>query len=268
MKVALAQMISGADATLNLGVIKNRIKEASEKGAELVIFPENCLLMDSANYATYADLLEQSPSPLDEISELAAKHEIAVILGSVPMYGEDERKVKAVAVAWNKQGEKICRYEKIHLFDARVGDAHGVYRESAFFAPGNKVVMADINGFNVGFSICYDLRFPLLFQNLRLQGADIVIVPAAFTQFTGEAHWEPLLRARAIENQMYVLGINQGGTHTPTRETYGRTMAVDPWGTVVDSLEKGEGLLVVDICKDKILDIRNAMPVFEHRRKL
>lgn len=262
-------MVSGNNALQNVAAIKMHITQASALGASYIVFPENCVLMQSSGLYDLAQHILKTPAFLEEFSVLAAKHSIAITLGSVPMFtaekGEEGR-VRAAALTWNSSGKLICRYDKIHLFDAKITDAHGCYRESSYIAPGRELALAQVGEFSIGMSICYDLRFSAMFDQLRVRGAHIFIVPAAFTQVTGAAHWIPLLRARAIENQCYVLGVNQGGQHDPTRETFGHTLAIDPWGEVIESLEKGAGLLVVDLSLSKLEAIRDSMPVYEHRR--
>lgn len=271
MKVALAQMVSGDDVEINFAHIKSEVEVAAVAGAKLVVFPENCLLMNSKKLLSLAQEIDRSPRLFQNISTLAKTHQIAIVLGSVPMLStlpNEVGRVRAAALSWDAQGELISRYDKIHLFDAKVSDTHGRYRESSFIAPGSDVVLTQIDEFRVGMTICYDLRFPELYQRLRSHGAEIILVPSAFTDVTGAAHWQPLLQARAIETQCYILGVNQGGQHDPTRATYGHTMAVNPWGEIMGCLEKGPGLLVVDLSLDKLEAVRDSMPVFQHRRLL
>jgi len=267
MKIALAQMVSGDSLEKNLDTIFRFIRKANQQAARWIIFPENCLLMKSSKLNELAETLHTSNFIFDKIASYAKRYEIAVLLGSVPMKSTSER-VYAASLLWNALGEQIARYDKIHLFDASVDDSQGNYQESSYIKPGTKTLVTCLDEFLLGFSICYDLRFPQLFQKLRQVGAQVIAVPSAFTNITGEAHWEPLLRARAIENQCYILGVNQGGEHSPSRVTYGHTMAIDPWGRIIGRLDKGENLLCVDINLAVVASVREKMPVFEHQRTL
>lgn len=271
MKVALAQMVSGDQVDANLAQIEIQVQQASKSGAQLIVFPENCVLMKSTELLALAQDIAKSSELFDRISKMALDNKIAILLGSVPLLAllpNEIGRVRAAALTWNMHGELVCRYDKIHLFDAKIADTHGRYKESKFIAPGSDVVVTQVQEFCVGMSICYDLRFPDLFQRLRGAGAQIIVVPAAFTEVTGSVHWQPLLQARAIETQCYILGVNQGGQHGPTRETHGHTMAINPWGELIGMLEKGPGLLVVDLALDTLESVRDSMPVFEHRRNL
>lgn len=267
MKLALAQMVSCASISNNLAIMTEHVERAAALGARLIIFPENCLTMQTSAYQQLADAIDHDDNTLQPIAQLAQQYSMHIILGSVPMKTQSHR-VRAATLVYNSKGCMIARYDKIHLFDASVGDAYGRYRESDVFAPGDELVTVQIGDFCFGLSICYDLRFPLLYQQLRKKGAHVFICPAAFTQRTGDAHWQPLLRARAIENQCYMLGVGQAGWHSATRETYGHTMAVDPWGQVIGQLEKGVGLLVVDIERQQVIELREKMPVFDHQKPL
>lgn len=268
MKVALAQMLSGDQVRKNLDTVNAQVRQAAAAGAAVIIFPENCLLMQSSGLSDLARHMQQSDAIFNEISSWARTHSIAIILGAIPIATKSSR-VSQSTVVWDHTGQQVSRYDKIHLFDAKVKDGHGQYRESDYIVPGDpasNIIITSFQGFNFGLTICYDLRFPELYRALRAKAAHVLVVPAAFTEVTGQAHWEPLLRARAIENQCYVLGVNQGGKHSETRETHGNTMAVDPWGTITGRLNKGTDLLFVDLSLDILNEVRQSMPVFDHRR--
>ena len=166
---------------------------------------------------------------------------------------------------YNPKGDLVGRYDKRHLFDVDVVDGQGSYRESAVIEPGNELIVVDTELGRVGLSICYDLRFPDHFWQLREQGAEIIVVPSAFTKVTGKAHWEVLLRARAIETQCFILGANQGGVHSPSRETSGDSMIIDPWGSVLSRCEAGEAVVLAELDFDLLHQLRQRMPVLLHK---
>ncbi len=174
--------------------------------------------------------------------------------------------MRPACLVFDPRGEMVARYDKMHLFDVQVDDRQAQYSESRSFEPGSRIVCVDAPVGRIGLSICYDLRFPELYRKLLEQGAEILTVPSAFTKVTGEAHWEVLLRARAIENQCFVLAANQGGVHNATRETWGHSMIVDPWGRVLARVESGEGVAVADIDLSALHALRSRMPIQSHRR--
>jgi len=271
MRIALGQLVSGFDLNDNIQTILRLMDEAAQSKTEYVFFPENALSMHSVKLFEIGQNLLNPNSALTKIQTQCQKLQIGVVLGSVPIPEESisdperPQRVRAATLVYDAQGVLICRYDKIHLFDAQVEDSQGKYVESNYIAPGCQPTICQLNGLNFGLSICYDLRFPELFRQLRLAGAHVLVVPAAFTEHTGRAHWEVLLRARAIENQCYVLGIDQGGNHSPQRRTFGHTMVVDPWGEVVKSIELGEGLVIADLNLERVLKIRQQMPIMSHR---
>jgi nitrilase len=179
----------------------------------------------------------------------------------------DDNRVRASCFVYDNRGELAARYDKIHLFDVEVADSQAVYRESATFEPGTDIVVVDAGFARIGLSICYDIRFPELYQALRAQGADIMVVPAAFTAVTGAAHWQVLLRARAIENQCLVIGAGQSGQHSSSRRTWGHSQIVDAWGQVQAICEQdGEGLAIAEYDLSGQQRIRQQMPILSHRR--
>ena len=167
---------------------------------------------------------------------------------------------------FNAQGERVARYDKVHLFDVQVSDAQAQYSESLSYEAGSELACVEVEGCQVGLSVCYDLRFCELYRQLVTLGAQLITVPAAFTAVTGAAHWEPLLRARAIENQCYIVAAAQGGKHSETRETWGHSMIIDPWGVVLDCVNTGEGIAIADIDLARVDDIRLRMPIAQQRR--
>ncbi|MEE3189537.1 MAG: carbon-nitrogen hydrolase family protein, partial [Pseudomonadota bacterium] len=234
------------------------ISEAASQGADLVLLPEMCLSMNS-DY--YQELAEDSAT-LDWLAAQAATHSLWLVAGAVPQPAPgDDARVRSASLVFNPEGELVKRYDKIHLFDVDVGDAQGSYRESDTFSSGSDIVNIETPVGNIGLTICFDLRFPEQYQALRDAGADIILVPAAFTHTTGEAHWEILLKARAIETQCYVLAANQCGWHDDKRRTWGHSMIIDPWGESLGMLHESPGVIVADVDLKELEDLRKKMPL-------
>lgn len=270
-KVALIQMVSSHLVTDNLASAAALMQQARQQGAQLVVLPENFALLHTQGMRPLAE------QGLDEVVQFlcqqASELGIWIVAGSLPMAHTEtgnpvvSPKVRSVCLVIDALGDIRARYDKIHLFDVDVADAAGQYRESDAGDPGDQLVVVDTPVGTLGLTICYDLRFPEQFQRLRAAGAELITVPSAFTYVTGEAHWEALLRARAIENQVYVLGCNQGGQHSETRYTWGHSMVVDAWGRVVSDTELGEALVFAEIDLDAVRDVRKKMPVVTHRHR-
>ena len=269
--VAALQMVSGSDVAANLARAQNLIAQAAECGATLLVLPEAFALFIS-NEQKQLGASEAGPYPRvrNFLAEQAARYKIWIVGGTIPLLdlscAIDSGRPRASCLLFDDQGREVARYDKMHLFDVDVGDKQGSYRESDTFAPGYSVVTFPTPFGCVGLSVCYDLRFPELFQQLRLQGAQIIVVPSAFTRATGLAHWLPLLRARAIETQCYFIGANQGGRHSEKRHTSGGSAIVDGWGTVLAEAPFGECVIRTEIDLEKLQRARNAMPVLQHRK--
>ena len=263
-RVAAIQMTAGLDVGLNLNTACKLVQEAAETGAELVLLPEMFLCMDGKQYP----MLAAEQDWLEALKSWCRSLNIWLVAGAVPMPSPnpEETRVRSACLVIDHQGDVVGRYDKIHLFDVDVSDAQGAYRESRRFEPGSGVVVIDSPVGKLGLSICYDVRFPELFRQLREQGAEVILVPAAFTHRTGAAHWEVLLRARAIESQCFVLACNQCGWHDEHRQTWGHSMLIDGWGKVLGQLQEGEGVLVADVDSDSLESLRQSMPVMNHRR--
>ncbi|AJJ21807.1 deaminated glutathione amidase [Yersinia enterocolitica] len=264
--VALLQLCSGENIRDNLAQIEQQIKLLNS-GIQLVMTPENALLF--ANAASYRHHAEQhNNGPLqDAVREMARKYGVWIQIGSMPMISrESPERITTSSLLFDDQGELKARYDKIHMFDVDIQDVHGRYRESDTYQPGEHLTVVDTPVGRLGMTVCYDLRFPGLFQALRAQGAEIISVPAAFTKVTGEAHWEILLRARAIENQCVILAAAQVGRHGATRRTWGHTMAVDAWGKIIGQNPDAVSALKVKIETTGLKTIRNQMPVLQHNR--
>ncbi|SIS98908.1 Predicted amidohydrolase [Thalassolituus maritimus] len=257
-RIAAVQCTSVSDPEKNKRALSVLISEAASQGADLVLLPEMCLSMNS-DY--YQDLAEDSAT-LDWLAAQAATHSFWLVAGAVPQPAPgDDSRVRSASLVFNPEGELVKRYDKIHLFDVDVGDAQGSYRESDTFSAGSEIVNIETPVGNVGLTICFDLRFPEQYQALRDAGADIILVPAAFTHTTGEAHWEILLKARAIETQCYVLAANQCGWHDDKRRTWGHSMIVDPWGESLGMLHESPGVIVADVDLKELENLRKKMPL-------
>lgn len=262
-QLAAIQMNSGADPLHNLQRAEQGVQQAAQQGAQLVLLPEMFLSLDGQRYPAIA----ADPQYVQIVAGWARQYKLWLVAGAVPMTSPNgDPRVRSASLVFNDQGELVARYDKIHLFDADVGDAHNRYRESERFAPGDEVVVVDTPVGKLGLAICYDLRFPGLFQRLREQGAEIISVPAAFTYTTGEAHWQVLLRARAIETQCYVLAANQCGWHDDQRRTWGHSQIIDPWGQVLAELADEPGVVVAELDAEWLAEVRRRMPLEQHKR--
>ena len=279
MRVAAIQMVSTPTIEQNLSAAARLISQAAEKGAELIVLPEVFATLEGLSpLAEVGEIAHPAiPSlgatPLqDFLASQAAKHALVIVGGTIPLLSRadgsliEDGRVRASSLVFNAQGERVARYDKVHLFDVQVSDAQAQYSESLSYEAGSELACVEVEGCQVGLSVCYDLRFGELYRQLVTLGAQLITVPAAFTAVTGAAHWEPLLRARAIENQCYIVAAAQGGRHSETRETWGHSMIIDPWGVVLDCVNTGEGIAIADIDLARIDDIRLRMPIAQQRR--
>jgi predicted amidohydrolase len=262
-KIAVAQMVSSASVKNNLKEVKEFFISAQEKQVDLLVLPENFAFMGMKE----GDKLKQAEKYLageiqDEVAKLARQYGLWVIAGTIPLQGLNNR-VRSSCLVFDDKGFCAARYDKIHLFDVRVSEQEA-HQESATVERGDEVVVVDTPVGRVGLTVCYDLRFPELHRQLVLRGAEILSVPSAFTAVTGFAHWEVLLRARAIENLCYVLAPNQGGLHENGRQTYGHSMIIEPWGRVLSRCETGIALLTADIDLQELRQLRLRFPSNEH----
>ena len=265
--VACVQMASGPNIGANLLEAERLIEEAVSQQARLVVLPENFALMGK----TEQDKVEHreadgSGTIQSFLAEQSARHGIWLVGGTIPMVATHENKVRATCLVFNDKGEQAARYDKIHLFDVELVDSDEQFTESETIEPGDQVVVVDSPFGRMGVAVCYDLRFPELFRQQLQAGMEIVVLPSAFTAITGRSHWEVLVRARAIENLCYVIAPDQGGYHLNGRETYGHSMIVDPWGTVLNSLSRGPGVVCADIELGRLNNARRNFPSIEHRR--
>ncbi len=266
-KVAAIQMASGPNIQANLDEAARLIENAVILGAELVVLPENFAIM-SMSEQERVGVAEQPGKGLmqDFLANQAKKHHIWLVGGTIPIVSDMKGKARSSCLVFNDKGEQVARYDKIHMFDVLIQDSNESYNESETTETGDEVVVLDTPFGRLGVAICYDLRFPELFRNLIDQGMEICALPSAFTAITGKAHWEPLVRVRAIENQCYMIAANQGGFHINGRETHGDSMIVDPWGNILNRLMSGSGIVLADIDREFLQNTRKNFPVLEHRR--
>ena len=266
MWAAAVQLNSTPDMEHNLGRARALVEEAAGRGARLVALPEHFA------YLGPEDRHPPSAQPLNgplmaEFVELAQRLAIFLLLGSFPQVAAGEPPLYNTSVLLGPEGQILAAYRKMHLFDVDLPGGP-TYQESRFIQPGAEVVVAPLPGtpFTAGLAICYDLRFPELFRGLSARGADLFLLPAAFTLATGRDHWEVLVRARAIENQAYVVAPAQFGQHAPGRRSYGRALIVDPWGLILAQAPDGEGIIYARLDHDRLTKMRRQLPCLHHRR--
>jgi predicted amidohydrolase len=266
MKVAAIQMTSGPDVAANLQQARALLERAREREAQLAVLPENFSFMglQDADKRQVAEADGSGPIQ-DFLSRTSRELGMWIVAGTTPIRAGDDGRVAAASLVYNASGERVARYDKIHLFDVDIPGRAESYRESAHVAPGREPVVVDTPVGRLGLSVCYDVRFPELFRRLSSAGAQVITVPAAFTGPTGRAHWETLLRARAIENLCYVIAPAQSGIHANGRETYGDSMIVDHWGAVLQRLPRGRGCVVADIDLNRQAHARTSFPALSHR---
>jgi predicted amidohydrolase len=262
--IAAVQMTSGAEKARNLDAAVRLVRRAAGLGARLVGLPENFSWMGPEK--DRAGAVESLDGPtLSRMAELARECRVSLLAGSILEAGGPSGRFFNTSVLFSPDGERVATYRKIHLFDVEVGDG-ARYRESDAVAPGSEIAVGETPAGKLGLSVCYDLRFPELYRKLVDRGSTLLAVPAAFTLMTGKDHWEVLLRARAIENQCYVMAPAQFGQHTENRRTYGHAMVVDPWGLVVARASEGEGVAVAPVDPNLVERVRRDLPCLSHRR--
>lgn len=265
--VAAIQMASGPNVAANLTEAGRLIAGAVNAGARLVVLPENFAFMGMCEADKLGVAEEEGCGAMqDFLAAEARRHGIWLVGGTVPLSCDAPDKVRAACLLYDESGSVVARYDKIHLFDVEVPESGERYMESEAIESGERVVVADTPCGRLGLAVCYDLRFPELFRSMVDAGVEMVSLPAAFTAVTGRAHWEALVRARAIENQIYLIAAAQGGYHVNGRETYGDSMVADPWGNVLDRLPRGSGVIVGEIDRERLAGIRSRFPVLAHRR--
>ena len=273
VRVAVAQMCSGPDVDINLAQAERLLQDAQREGVQLLVLPENFGVFGRKDLSSLAEQPGTTGTVATFLAENARRYGLWLIAGTVPYaYDRLGRPAPAGRVfptcgVWSPEGICVVRYDKCHLFDVDVTDGVGRYRESDTFAAGDAPVVVDTAWGRLGLSICYDLRFPEYYRRLADLKALMLAVPSAFTYSTGEAHWDLLLRARAVENQSFVLAANQGGDHGNQRLTWGHSCIVDPWGRILACrAESGPGLAMAQLDLVELRELRRRMPVLEHRR--
>ena len=270
-KIAAIQMVSTGDVPHNLKMAEELIANAVQKGAGLVLLPENFAVFSAKEMRVWAEKERSEQCFSGFLSRMAKTYKIWLVGGTIPLLppeGDSDtltRKVRTSTLVYDDLGQLAGRYDKIHLFDVQVQDDQGRYCESETIDAGMDAVVVDTPFGKLGLSVCYDLRFPELYSQLLSMGAEILLVPSAFTWETGRAHWEILLRARAIESQCYVVGANQGGVHTLNRRTWGHSVIVDPWGDTLGMLDQGPSVLVREIDIQYLRQLRDNMPIQHHK---
>lgn len=263
--VAALQLNSQADWAENLETLRRLVERAKRRGAELVLLPENFAYFGpEAGKRRIAAPLASGPIP-QALRELAREHGLFVAGGGFPEQTAEPERPHNTLLVVGPDGADVAVYRKIHLFDVELGGG-GSYAESAATKPGSSVVVADVAGFRLGLSICYDLRFPELYRALSREGAEVLLVPSAFTLHTGKDHWHVLLRARAIEAQSFVVAAAQHGAHPGGRSTYGHSLVADPWGTVIAEASDGVGLVVATLERARLEAVRRSLPSLSHRK--
>jgi nitrilase len=262
MRIAAVQMISGPDVAPNLATAGRLVAEAAAAGAQLVALPEYFPLIGATDADRLAAREADGAGPIqDFLAAAAQRHGLWLVGGSIPLMAEDPTKLRNSCLVFDPRGNRAARYDKIHLFGFSKGDE--TYDEAATIERGDRVMTFDSPLGRVGVAICYDLRFPELFR--AMGEIDLLVLPAAFTETTGRAHWELLLRARAVENQCYLLAAAQGGQHPNGRVTHGNSMIIDPWGEVLARIDKGDGVIVAELNPQRQVEVRTSLPALKHR---
>lgn len=274
VKLSAIQLCSSPNVEKNLVEISRILEKHYLENTDLkasthiVVLPECCLYFGGEDKAQLSLAKQQASDNelIKSLAKLATTFGIYLVAGTIPLLSEDTNKFTNSSLVFSPQGKQISRYDKIHLFDVEVADNEKSYQESRYAKAGTQIQTVRINDFILGQTVCYDLRFPELFRSLRQQGADIIVVPSAFTQVTGKAHWQPLLQSRAIENQVYIIAAGQSGTHENGRITYGHSMIINPWGEIEAYLSSDSGMITQEFSYEKLADVRTAMPVHHHNQ--
>ena len=265
MRVALIQLTSGGEVSPNVAVACDYVRQAAASGALFVSTPETTHLMEMNRKKVLVKAsFEGDDDGLKAFRALAVELGIWLHIGSLIIKVAADKLANRSFIL-SPDGDIAARYDKAHLFDVELGGGES-YRESALYQSGNTTAVIDVGGMPVGLSVCYDLRFPYLYRDLAQAGAKVLLVPAAFTQLTGEAHWHVLLRARAIETGCFVLAAAQTGSHDTGRKTYGHSLAIDPWGTVIADAGETAGITVVDLDLSMVDKVRHKIPSLQHDR--
>ncbi|MHA6832691.1 carbon-nitrogen hydrolase family protein [Ralstonia pseudosolanacearum] len=264
-RVAAIQTVTGIDVDASLARADALLAEAAAQGAQLALLPEYFCMMGRKDSDKVAIREADQDGPIQAfLADAARRHRLWLVGGTLPLWCEDAERVRNTSLAFDPAGQRVARYDKIHLFNFVRGEER--YDEARTIEPGATPVAFEAPCGRVGMSVCYDLRFPELYRALSAQGnLNLILMPAAFTYVTGAAHWELLLRARAVENQCYVLAAAQGGRHENGRRTWGHSMLVDPWGEIIASVPEGEGVAIGDMDPARLAQVRRDLPALKHR---
>jgi deaminated glutathione amidase len=263
MRVAACRVNSRADRDANLATAHQLLQRAADAGADLAVLPEYLDYLGPAAHEPKPELIDGEFAA--SFAEAARRLRMWVVAGSFHECGPEDARTYNTSLVFDRDGALAATYRKIHMFDISIPD-RVTFQESRRVAPGTDVVTVDVEGVRAGLSICYDLRFPELYRQLAVAGSRVLLVPAAFTTHTGRDHWEVLLRARAIENQCYVIAAGQSGDHDPAMSCFGHSMVIDPWGTVIAQAVDGIGLITADLDLDRLTRIRQELPSLANRR--
>jgi deaminated glutathione amidase len=267
LKIATIQMITSEIFEQNLNKASDLIEKSAKQGAELVVLPEYFAIMGLKETDKFLHVEKHGDGVMQNaLSQLAKRLQIWIVAGSHPIESDQANRPYARCYVYNSAGQVVTWYDKIHLFDVNVADNQKRYCESRYTKPGKQVVSFDSTWGKIGIAICYDLRFPELFRQLQQQGCQLLLVPAAFTAKTGEAHWDLLTRTRALENLCYLVSSAQGGTHSNGRQTWGRSNVISPWGEVLAQLELGEGVITMELDFASLQQIRKEFPALDHKQ--
>ncbi|WP_321798365.1 carbon-nitrogen hydrolase family protein [Caballeronia sp. J97] len=261
-QVAALQMVSTPDRDRNLADAGRLIAEAARRGAQLVLLPEYFCYMGFKDTDKLAIRETPGDGPIQQfLADAAREHRVWIIGGTLPLQSPEPNRVLNTTLVFDPSGKQVARYDKIHLFNFEKGEES--FDEARTICPGSEVRTFEAPFGRVGLSVCYDLRFPELYR--QLGDCALMVVPSAFTHTTGRAHWETLLKARAVENQCYVLAAAQGGNHENGRRTWGHSMLIDPWGEIVDVKDEGPGVVLGGIDLQRIAAVRQSLPAYRHR---
>jgi predicted amidohydrolase len=267
LRAAAVQLNSQDDVESNLKIVSELVARAAADGARLAVLPENFAYFGpDLGRRAVGERVGDTAAPIQRrLSVLARQHAVALIAGGFPEQSPEAERPFNTCLVYSASGELVASYRKIHLFDVELPDGTALC-ESRDTRPGDSPVVTEVAGFSVGLSICYDLRFPELYRALVSRGAEVLVVPAAFTLLTGKDHWHPLLRARAIESQCYVIAAAQWGKHPKGRTTFGHALIIDPWGTVVAECSDRVGYVTAELDAEYLNEVRSRLPSLKHRR--
>ena len=265
LPVALLQMRSGTEAAANVDTVHAAVQEAARSGARLLVTPEMTTVLDRRPGCLLTSACEpQDDTSIQAYCQLARQHDLDLLIGSMAVKVAPDRLANR-SLLISREGRLVVHYDKIHLFDADLGEGQR-YQESARFVAGHQAVVVQRAGYSLGMTVCYDMRFPALYRDLALAGAQLLCVPSSFTVPTGQAHWHVLLRARAIETGCFVLAPAQQGVHEDGRETYGHSVIVNPWGEIIAERAEGIGLLFAELDLSQVSQARRRIPSLQHAR--